>query len=966
MGFWILLLVNVALFVIGDLIRPKPKLENAKPQGLGDFNFPTATEGRVVPIIWGKVLLKGPNVVWYGGFGAGAVTQKVKTGLFSSKEVIVSYNYYIGMQFGLCRGPGVRFNKALVKDRWVTGGGELTGGTTGVYGINQPNLFGGPDFGGGIIDPNSRFYSGELSQAANAYLTGLTGKEIRYNGISYFVFESGYIGKSANIEAWSFEINRLPDGLGLASYYPGSEAVNNYDCNPMNVMYEILTDEIWGLGISPSQIDVDSFREAAVTLASEGNGFSMILDSEREASEVINEIVRQIDGLMYFDLTLGKWTVVLARQDYVLGDLMVLNEDNIIELIDFTRMTWKETTNQVRVKFMDRDASYKETYAMAQDMANVQLQGGITSVELNFPGVKNAALANKIAWRELAVMAFPIAKANLKVNRTAFSLTPGQTFKLSWIRLGITEVVFRVADIDYGTLSEGEISIYAVQDIFSAGTGVFGDPPGTGWIAPTTEAVAPSTSDTLVFEAPGQLVAADPSNDTLNPRIWVGARDPGGGTMGFQLFTKIGVSRPLSGAFEEDADVYAFLLAGSLETAIDEYGTSAVRPANDYLIRVNEDDPDTLSGIDGDGNETSVSSLLKIIMIDEEFIGYEDMTLSSGVYQLENVYRGLFNSAPAKHAVNARVWFIGQTGGNLSTRTIPANYDEIDVQLRSADRFGTMDETDSNTVSLPTLTDTWREPLPPRDPKLNGSYAPASSSFDVDYSTETGLSGEDGKGMSVEVTPRCWRITDILTDHILSYSPLPYEDDNPEFDFSVILDPDGTALETEVFTDTTVPSAPKVYITRNSLIVAAGANNPIATTGRLKVIARHTVDGYSAKTAVKPMTFDFTISTELQTGTSLFFGALTKDVASTSISLGTGFHTFNIFTALPSSGIVEYDLNSDGSWETLIDVDETSAGFLMVVPLTVQIRFTQYPVHDQFFEVTQSSTLIGYGVLKGA
>ena len=151
--------------------------------------------------------------------------------------------------------------------------------------------------------------------------------------------------------------------------------------------------------------------------------------------------------------------------------------------------------------------------------------------------------------------------------------------------------------------------------------------------------------------------------------------------------------------------------------------------------------------------------------------------------------------------------------------------------------------------------------------------------------------------MSVEVTPRCWRITDILTDHVLSSSPVPYEDDNPEFDFSVILDPNGTPLETAVFTDTTVPSAPKVYITRNSLIVAAGANNPIATSGQLKVVARHTVDGYSAKTAIKPMTLDFTVSTALQSGTNRFFGALTKNVASASVSLGTGFHTFDIKTA---------------------------------------------------------------------
>lgn len=965
MGFWLLLLVNIALFIIGDLIRPKPKLENARPQGLGDFNFPTATEGRVVPIIWGKVNLKGPNVTWYGGFSTFAITQKVKTGMFSSKQVITGYEYWIGIQFGLCRGPDVKLHQVKIKEKYVTGGGAAGGGA-GSYPITAPNLFGGRDFGGGVVDHNAKFYEGDLSQTANTYLTSKTGKAIRYNGIAYFVFESGYVGKSANIEPWSFELSRNPDGLGLASYSPGSEVVNTYDCNPMNVIYEIMTDNIWGLGISPSQIDLDSFRAAGATLASEGNGFSMILDNEREAADLINEVMRQADGLMYFERTTGKWRITLARDDYVVGDLLSLNEDDIIELTDFTRTTWQETTNQVRVKFMDRDSDYKDTYAMAQDMANIQLQGSVTSVEMDFPGVKDASLANKIAWRELAVMAYPIAKVNLRVNRNAFSLTPGATFKLSWTRLGISEIVFRVANINYGTLDKGEISVYAVQDIFSAGTGVFGDPPGTGWVAPTTEAVAQTASNMVIFEAPGQLVAQDPFNPLLNPRIWAGARNPGGGTMGFTMFTKTWPTRPLSGDFVEDAPIYAFLLGSTLETALDEYGTDAARPANDYSVRVNESDPDLLTEIDGDGNETLISSLLNIVLIDDEFIGFENMTLSAGVYQLSNVYRGLLDSAPAKHAVDAMVWFIGQTGGNLSENAIPSGNDEVDIQLRSTDRFGTMAEVDSNTVSMPTLTNVWSQPLPSRDPKLNGSYAPTTGSFDTDYSTETGFSGEDGKGMSAEVTPRAWRVNDILGDTVLSSSPVPYADDSPEFDFSVILNPGGTPLETEIFNDVYTSGNPKVYITRNALIVAAGPNNPIHANGRLRVTAKHTRDGYAMETAAKDMLFDFTVSVGLQSTDDYTFGGLTKDVASASVTIGVaGTYTFDIGTALPSSGIVEYSLDA-GAWTPLITAGLATGDLVLAASGVVQLRFNQYPSYDRFFDITRSAVVVGYGVLKGA
>src|SRR6185436_5887525 len=76
--FWLTLLVYAALFVLSDLLKPKPELENAKPSGLGDFNFPTATEGRPVPLLFGTVKISGPNVVWYGDFVQEARTIEVK------------------------------------------------------------------------------------------------------------------------------------------------------------------------------------------------------------------------------------------------------------------------------------------------------------------------------------------------------------------------------------------------------------------------------------------------------------------------------------------------------------------------------------------------------------------------------------------------------------------------------------------------------------------------------------------------------------------------------------------------------------------------------------------------------------------------------------------------------------------------------------------------------------------------
>jgi len=103
--FWWSLLIWAVTTVAYELIRPKPTFEDARPASLGDFNFPSATEGRAIPILWGTAEISGPNLVWYGDFRKVARTEEVQTGMFSSDDVILGYRYYVGMQFGLCQGP---------------------------------------------------------------------------------------------------------------------------------------------------------------------------------------------------------------------------------------------------------------------------------------------------------------------------------------------------------------------------------------------------------------------------------------------------------------------------------------------------------------------------------------------------------------------------------------------------------------------------------------------------------------------------------------------------------------------------------------------------------------------------------------------------------------------------------------------------------------------------------------------
>lgn len=74
MNFFVQLLVMVVTNLIMAALAPKPP--TPKPAALSDVDVPTAEEGRPIPVVFGSVLITGPNVVWYGDLVADPIKKK--------------------------------------------------------------------------------------------------------------------------------------------------------------------------------------------------------------------------------------------------------------------------------------------------------------------------------------------------------------------------------------------------------------------------------------------------------------------------------------------------------------------------------------------------------------------------------------------------------------------------------------------------------------------------------------------------------------------------------------------------------------------------------------------------------------------------------------------------------------------------------------------------------------------------
>lgn len=668
---WFLAILFVGSLVASILLTPKVKTENARAGAIDDMSFPKADEGAPINLVLGRVLVKGPNTLWAGDFKAIPIKKKQKTGLFSSKKVIVGYTYYVGFQLGLGIGPLTLHKIICDKDDLWTGTANADGQ---VLAINKPNLFGGKEKGGGFIG-TARFYTGGFTQGINAYLEGRigAGDVPAYRGTCHLVFEKPNIGESNQLRQMSMEVSRYTNGLGLAG---GLEKIGD-DMNPMELLYQAFTLGWGGLNVSPDLLDLDSLRDCAAVLFDESNGMSLNIASANGGKDITNEVVRQVDGLMYQDPLTGKIVFKLIRYDYVIEDLPVFDESNVIAVRGYTSKLWEDTNNQVRVKYTNRDKNYVDGIAGVQDLANISAQERIKSVTNSYPGCMRGDLATDLATRDLSQTSVPLLAASLETNREGANLRPGDVFVWAWKEYNIGMVVMRVKNFDLGALNDNKIAFDCNQDTFAVNQTVFAPPSGegSGIVRPDTEA-GPATVR-FVSEAPyffanaGGLSVGDTQTFILVAAVPPTASDE------YDVYTS---NDTVTYNMSESGSVYTPV--GTLNTAITAAANRSTGIIPSITITSDSDEIEPVTA-------GEIAQGYGLFYIDGELFAHEGVTDNGdGTFTLANVRRSLLDTYPAAHSSGARVWFV--IGDNIVEDVFNAT-DNIRVKLTPRTISDTLD-----------------------------------------------------------------------------------------------------------------------------------------------------------------------------------------------------------------------------------------------------------------------------------
>lgn len=565
-----------------------------------------------------------------------------------------------------------------------------------------------------------------------------------------------------------------PDNRGGLSLRISVISGGTEDMNPAHIVYQCLTDKAWGMGYPVSSIDDASFTYAADALFDEGFGLSMLWNQQETIENFMKVVLDHIGAMLYVKPDTGKFALKLIRSDYSRPSLTLYGPSVLISAEDYQRQAWGETINEITVVYTDA-CTGKDSSVTVQDAANIQTQGGVVAQTRNYPGIRRVDLAQRIALRDLQAVSTPLASIKLTANRSAWQVFPGDAFRLSWPEYGIDDVVFRALNVNRGTLTDGQVIIDAVED-------VFGLPDNTYLVEQPGE-----------WEDPSSAPAAAPYRKMLEAPYWDLVRN--------MTAADLDYVDPLSGYLEtlavrpgNDATNYRIEVdvgAGYQEEGIGDFCPSALVVG--ALTKTTTAITIT-SGIDLDLVAVGVYAI-----IDDEYVLVSAIDASAGT---ATISRGVLDTVPESHSAGARIWFADSYQGFDNTEY--ADGETLAVKLLPATGHGVLD---ISLAPVNNLTFDQRQCRPYAPGKvltntviypewIDGQSALALSWAHRDRLSQTAYLVEQsessiGPEASTTYTLRIYGESDTLgrTESGLSGTSYTYSTDDEKADFEIVSNP---------------------------------------------------------------------------------------------------------------------------------------------------------------------------------
>jgi hypothetical protein len=591
--------------------------------------FTSNREGTPIPILFGRGRLSGLQMHYKnfrssqsgGGGGSGLGSQ--------GSGSTVSYNVDAALLF--CWGPVSKLIDVTNRSESIWGGGPIERTDGAATSITT-------DLG------TFSFAWGIDGQGYSPYIQSLDANPPRFNRYCFGTIEDANLGSSPNWpSSLAFELARYP----LTSL-TGDSNIGD-DANPAHVVFEILTNPIWGLRIPPAYINAESFQDAADQFAAESFGISFVIAAAQPAISVLQDIATWTNSYLFID-TDGRIAMALIRENQNLtdDDFIAIDDSHIIDgTLRVGRASGAGIINQLAVQWTDPSAEWSTQAFPVQNEVSVDLYGPkFDTANLSAITVKSTAVkqANRILYQRSAIQRSATFDCNQRSTRIwvgrRIRLAPGSWGSDESLDLIVTSVVEKEPE-------SGVVTVTALEDVLAEVPSVdFGVPDDANDV---DRSALECLTRYAIFELPTSLKVYGGSSIEM---IVAAGQSPNSVSDSFRVYAR----RNLTGSYQLIGTRSVYVPAGVLDTSLSPVAMPTENASETISITLDEYN-DTLLDSVTTGEWQADTTLM---LVGEELISIRDVTANgSGSYTLTGVRRGVQGSAlSVGHSIGSPVYFV--------------------------------------------------------------------------------------------------------------------------------------------------------------------------------------------------------------------------------------------------------------------------------------------------------------------
>lgn len=722
---WVQVALFIASLVISYLMQPKPP--KAKPSAFEDFQFPTIEDGTPKMVVFGDVWITDWCVIGAGNYRTSPIIKKQK-GMFGSKKQTVGHRYMMSLHMGLCMtmdelveikvgdrsawGRHTKNEKPIFRGFFANRNyTNLAIPVNDIYlasenqsrlRIYQPNLFNGEEGEGGI-DGVLIIMKGASDQMPLPELQRMHKSPVpAYRGVVTFFFDGIVCANSPYPKAWSFRVRRTTcDWYNEKSTIWLDDGQGNQikAMNPAHIIFEAQTNEDWGRGTDIRQLDLESFKQCADILYDEKFGMCIAWKRQDSLKQFIQQILDHIGGALMIDRTTGLWKLTLIREsenpdslpsfDYQTGILRIEEDNNSSNDL---------VTNQMVISYKDPVSNETRT-VRTENIASIQ-RDGIILQNKEYVGLPNAELAGRVASRDMKITQSHLKKFKIVFDRRAYLLQPASAFVLKIPQRGIESIIMRAVRVEHHELSNGEISITAVQDVFGLPKTAYSQIQASLWVKPDFQPLAIEHS--RLFELPYTHLLDDFSHEQLQFMQQLGyvmplAQRPNDIQLDFDVWAKLTTE-----INEQYTGTGQFIYRGTVQHDVAKIAgltTLIMDNLDAHLLDVGQ------CAVLGDGQNDEIVQI--------QAIDFEKNQLT--------VKRGCIDTVPQAHPENSSLWAY-QDIATVAERAVQTGQ-TLNLKLLSKTSQGQYDSIKATALSFMPQQRIAR-PFPPANVKINGLSYP--------------------------------------------------------------------------------------------------------------------------------------------------------------------------------------------------------------------------------------------------